>query len=134
MSLRTKDGQNLFAISDSELANGGRKGAANDDTKYMSKEGEMFLAGVLDGLPDGVLLCFIVGCDVEWYLHSRPIGMFPPNPPTQKGVLTKVRQLVPTINGYKRLVGGEVSLIHSLPQSHLNFIISLDSHSGLQTP
>lgn len=31
----------------------GRKDAANDDTKYISREAEMFLAGVLEGLPDG---------------------------------------------------------------------------------
>ncbi|KAF7338157.1 Gln-synt-C domain-containing protein [Mycena venus] len=50
---------------------GGRAGAAYDDTKFMSSEGESFLAGVLDGIADVMPL------------------------------------LVPTINGYKRLVGGE---------------------------
>ncbi|QRV99852.1 glutamine synthetase [Ceratobasidium sp. AG-Ba] len=70
VSLRNRDGRNVFALSDAE-AKTGREGAANDDTKFMSQEGEWFLAGVLDGLQDVVPL------------------------------------LVPTINGYKRLVGGE---------------------------
>ncbi|KAG8967930.1 hypothetical protein FRC03_009065 [Tulasnella sp. 419] len=71
VSLRDKDGKSLFAITDEELASGGRKGAQYEDTKWISQECEWFLAGILDGLTDVV--------------------------PT----------LVPTINGYKRLVGGE---------------------------
>jgi hypothetical protein len=39
-------------VSDAELERG-RQGAANDDVKFISQEGEWFLAGVLDGLPDG---------------------------------------------------------------------------------
>jgi len=70
VSLRTKDGKNLFAVKNSELKNG-REGAANQDTKFISKEAEEFLAGILDGLTDVMPM------------------------------------LVPTINGYKRLVGGE---------------------------
>jgi len=70
VSLRSKDGKNIFAVDDSEMKEG-RKGAKFDDTKFMSKEGEHFLAGILDGLTDVVPM------------------------------------LVPTINGYKRLVGGE---------------------------
>jgi len=57
----------VFAVSDSK----GRSDAAYKDTKYMSEEGEQFLAGVLDGIADVMPM------------------------------------LVPTINGYKRLVGGE---------------------------
>jgi hypothetical protein len=52
VSLRSKDGRNIFAVNDSELKKG-RQGAEYDDTKFMSKEGEYFLAGVLDGLTDG---------------------------------------------------------------------------------
>ena len=52
MSLRDQDGKSLFAVSPSELENG-RQGAAYPDTKYLSQEGEWFLAGVLEGLPDG---------------------------------------------------------------------------------
>jgi glutamine synthetase len=55
VSLKAADGRNVFAVSDSE-AKSGRKGAANDDVKYMSQEGEWFLGGVLEGLADGV--CF----------------------------------------------------------------------------
>ncbi|KAK7020476.1 Gln-synt-C domain-containing protein [Favolaschia claudopus] len=70
VSLRDASNRNIFAVSDSELSSG-RTGAAYDDTKFMSSEGEQFLAGVLDGIADVMPL------------------------------------LVPTINGYKRLVGGE---------------------------
>lgn len=70
VSLKTKDGRNVFAIDKSHLHRG-RSDAQYEDTKWLSKEGEWFLAGVLDGLPDIVPL------------------------------------MVPTINGYKRLVGGE---------------------------
>ncbi len=51
VSLRDSNGKSLFAVSDSELKTG-REGAANDDVKFLSQEGEWFLAGVLDGLPD----------------------------------------------------------------------------------
>ncbi|PPQ87978.1 hypothetical protein CVT25_001057 [Psilocybe cyanescens] len=70
VSLRNKEGQNIFAVSDTELKTG-RANAANDDTKFISQEAEWFLAGILDGIAD---------------------------------VMPAV---VPTINGYKRLVGGE---------------------------
>lgn len=52
MSLQDKDGKNLFAVSEEEAENGGRSGAAFDDTKYMSEMAEWFLAGLLEGLPD----------------------------------------------------------------------------------
>ncbi|EIN07163.1 glutamine synthetase/guanido kinase [Punctularia strigosozonata HHB-11173 SS5] len=71
VSLRNSSGANIFAIAKEEVEAGGRKGAANEDTKYVSQEAEWFLAGVLEGLPD-----------------IMPM-------------------LVPTVNGYKRLVGGE---------------------------
>lgn len=69
VSLREGE-KSLFAVSKEELKTG-RQGAAYEDTKFISQEGEWFLAGILDGLPD-----------------IMPM-------------------LVPTINGYKRLVGGE---------------------------
>ncbi|KAJ4497877.1 hypothetical protein C8R41DRAFT_758394 [Lentinula lateritia] len=71
VSLRDDSGKNIFAVSEAELSTG-RPGAANDDVKFLSEEAEHFLAGILDGIADGI----------------QP-------------------QLVPTINGYKRLVGGE---------------------------
>ncbi|GAA6028010.1 hypothetical protein JCM8097_001828 [Rhodosporidiobolus ruineniae] len=68
ISLRDlKTGRNIFAVADEDQAEG-RKDAAFPDTKRLSKEGEWFLAGILEGLPD------IMPC------------------------------LVPTVNGYKRLV------------------------------
>ncbi|KAH9981333.1 hypothetical protein BGW80DRAFT_1434505 [Lactifluus volemus] len=55
----------------------GRDGAAYEELKYISQTAEYFLAGVLDGLTD-----------------ASTLGPY-------------AAQLVPTINGYKRLVGGE---------------------------
>lgn len=54
MSLRDANGKSLFAVSDTELKNG-RANAQYNDTKFLSQEGEWFLAGILDGLPDGEL-------------------------------------------------------------------------------
>ncbi|EJU05361.1 glutamine synthetase/guanido kinase [Dacryopinax primogenitus] len=67
VSLRDVDGKNIFSWQSKEP----RRDAANPDVQFLSKEGECFLAGVLDGLPDVIPM------------------------------------LVPTINGYKRLIGGE---------------------------
>jgi glutamine synthetase len=44
-----KDGRNVFAVDKSILKNG-REDAQYEDTKWLSQEGEWFLAGVLDGL------------------------------------------------------------------------------------
>jgi glutamine synthetase len=52
VSLRDSNGKNVFAVSDAEKKSG-RDGAANKDVKFMSQEGEWFLAGVLDGIADG---------------------------------------------------------------------------------
>lgn len=52
VSLKNAHGKNIFAVSEEELKNG-RAGAVNEETKFISQEGEWFLAGVLDGLPDG---------------------------------------------------------------------------------
>ena len=52
VSLRNKEGRNIFAVLESELKSG-RVNAANDDTKFISQEAEWFLAGVLDGIADG---------------------------------------------------------------------------------
>ena len=53
VSLRNKEGRNIFAVLDTELKSG-RVNAANDDTKFISQEAEWFLAGVLDGIADGI--------------------------------------------------------------------------------
>jgi glutamine synthetase len=52
VSLRNSDGKNVLAVSDSELQ-GGRSDAAYEDTKFISKEAEEFLSGILDGIADG---------------------------------------------------------------------------------
>lgn len=71
VSLRDDQGRNIFAVSDAEVEAGGRSNALYSDTKFLSQEGEWFLAGILDGIADVMPM------------------------------------VVPTINGYKRLVGGE---------------------------
>ncbi|KAF8634077.1 hypothetical protein AX15_001079 [Amanita polypyramis BW_CC] len=71
VSLRDAAGKNIFAVSGSEVQNGGRAGATYEDTRFISQEAEWFLAGVLNGIADVMPM------------------------------------LVPTVNGYKRLVGGE---------------------------
>lgn len=53
VSLRDKQGRNVFAINDEEYRTGGRKNARYEDLKYVSQECEWFLGGVLDGLQDG---------------------------------------------------------------------------------
>ncbi|KAF9469342.1 hypothetical protein BDZ94DRAFT_1244247 [Collybia nuda] len=70
VSLRDASGKNSFALAESERETG-RDDALYEDTKFMSQEGEWFLAGILDGIADVMPM------------------------------------MVPTINGYKRLVGGE---------------------------
>ncbi|OJT09112.1 Type-1 glutamine synthetase 2 [Trametes pubescens] len=70
VSLRDEKGKGIFALPEDQVKSG-RANAQYDDTKFLSQEGEWFLAGVLAGLPDILPM------------------------------------LVPTINGYKRLVGGE---------------------------
>jgi len=71
VSLRDSSGSNVFALSDDEVAAGGRANAKYNDLRWISQEAEWFLGGILEGLTDVM--------------------------PT----------LVPTINGYKRLVAGE---------------------------
>ncbi|KAI9509340.1 glutamine synthetase/guanido kinase [Russula earlei] len=82
-SLRDSNNNNIFAVNPEEL-NGGREGATYDELKYISQTAEYFLAGLLDGLTD---------------VSDVLLGCFPPD--------FGPCQLVPTINGYKRLVGGE---------------------------
>jgi glutamine synthetase len=52
VSLRDSEGKNIFAFPGSETGKG-REGAKYDDTKFISEVAEYFLAGILDGLPDG---------------------------------------------------------------------------------
>lgn len=53
MSLRDPSGKNSFAVAENERK-AGRSDAAYEDTKFLSQEAEWFLAGVLDGIADGV--------------------------------------------------------------------------------
>jgi hypothetical protein len=55
VSLRDSQGRNVFAVTDAELQAGGRGDASYSDTKFLSQEGEWFLAGILDGIADGEL-------------------------------------------------------------------------------
>jgi len=53
VSLRDKDGKNIFALTDDVVKAGGRKDAAYEGIKYLTQEAEWFLAGLVDGLSDG---------------------------------------------------------------------------------
>lgn len=53
VSIRDKTGRNIFALSDEQIKAGGRKDAQWKDTQYISQKAEWFLAGILNGLPDG---------------------------------------------------------------------------------
>lgn len=55
VSLKDKNGKNVFALTEEEIKAGGRKNAKYEDTKFVSQEGEWFIAGILDGLQDGEL-------------------------------------------------------------------------------
>lgn len=55
MSLRDKEGRNIFGLSKEQTAAGGRKDAKWKDLQYISQEAEWFLAGLLEGLKDGEL-------------------------------------------------------------------------------
>lgn len=57
ISLKDKEGRNIFAVSKEDLKDG-RKDALYEDTKRISKEAEWFLAGILEGLPDIVRTLF----------------------------------------------------------------------------
>lgn len=56
VSLRDNTGTNVFSLAEVD-GKDGRKDAQYEDTRYLSQEGEWFLAGILDGIADG--LCFI---------------------------------------------------------------------------
>lgn len=60
MSIQDKQGKNVFALSDEEIKAGGRADAKWKDTRFISKDAEHFLAGILDGIADGTLLFVIL--------------------------------------------------------------------------
>jgi hypothetical protein len=64
----------VFAIDESEMKTG-RPGALYEDTKYISKLGEQFLAGLLDGLTDSEPSSFIMfaanrACQLSQWFYS----------------------------------------------------------------
>lgn len=101
VSLRDKNGRNIFSVSKEQLKSG-RSGAANEDTRFISHEAEMFLAGLLDGLPDGENLTYFTAVSSFPCSHAHGIQLI-----FTRNYFTNSQKLVPTINGYKRLVGGE---------------------------
>jgi len=71
-------------VSDADLkSKTGRADAAFEDSKWLSKEGEWFLAGVLDGLTDVVPLVRAgtpLGLvDSTLFLYFTPISLCPPS-------------------------------------------------------
>jgi hypothetical protein len=52
-SLRDAKGTNVFAVTTHDLATGGRSDASHDQLKFISREAEYFLAGLVTGLADG---------------------------------------------------------------------------------
>jgi len=77
-------------------------GAANEDTRFISHEAEMFLAGLLDGLSDGENLTYFTAVSLFPCSHAHGIQLI-----FTRNFFTNSHKLVPTINGYKRLVCGE---------------------------
>ncbi len=59
VSIKNKSGTNIFALSEDEIVAGGRKDAPFKDVQYISQAAEHFLAGILEGLPDGELRTFL---------------------------------------------------------------------------
>ncbi|BEJ16442.1 hypothetical protein CspHIS471_0510470 [Cutaneotrichosporon sp. HIS471] len=58
VSLRDRNGKNVFGVTDAELKAGGRKDAPFPDLRFISQEAEWFLAGVLTGLRDVIpMMC-----------------------------------------------------------------------------
>lgn len=53
VSLKEGSGKNVFALTPEEIKKGGRNFASYEDARFMSQEGEWFLAGLLDGLRHG---------------------------------------------------------------------------------
>ncbi|KAG8878364.1 hypothetical protein FRB97_002578 [Tulasnella sp. 331] len=95
VSLRSKDGRNIFALGEEEIKAGGRKNAANDDTKYISEEAEQFLAGILDGLVDVVPLSFWAPNAVTYGYDSRAASIRIISPPSVPPSATRFEVRVP---------------------------------------
>ncbi|KAI5450240.1 hypothetical protein NCC49_003257 [Naganishia albida] len=110
VSIRDKQGKNIFALSEDEIKAGGRADAKWKDTKYISKEAEHFLAGILDGIADVMpLLCpninsykRLVGGEAFWAPNlasygydSRAASVRILGPPDAPGYATRFEVRVP---------------------------------------
>ncbi|TRM62581.1 hypothetical protein BD626DRAFT_497834 [Schizophyllum amplum] len=104
VSMRDSEGKNTFAVYDKE----GRADAAYPDTKFVSQEGEWFLAGVLDALPDTPLVPTINGYKrlaggaafwapnaVTWGYDSRAASIRLIAPPSVPAAATRLEVRVP---------------------------------------
>lgn len=86
LSLRDKDGKNVFAVGEDEVEKG-REGAPYEDVKRISQVGEWFLAGILAGLPDIVRLVPLSCSYAPAELTRSP------------SLAVQMPCLVPTVNG-----------------------------------
>lgn len=75
VSLRDKSGRNIFTVADSELKEG-RSDAAFEDTKFVSQKAEWFLAGILDGIADGMLQTWLSPAPLTAYSTVMPMVKF----------------------------------------------------------
>ncbi len=53
VSLKDASDRNVFALTSEEIRKGGRQNASYEDVRFVSQEGEWFIAGLLDGLTHG---------------------------------------------------------------------------------
>jgi glutamine synthetase len=95
VSLRDSNGKNAFALSSEEIKAGGRANAYHEQLKFISQDAEHFLAGLIDGLQDGMSS-----------IRFAPTGI---------ALIPVMPLFCPTINSYKRLAGGAVSRQCHLP-------------------
>ncbi len=85
VSLRDEEGKSIFAVSDSELKTG-RANAQYEDIKFLSQEGEWFLAGILEGLPDGMSMIMICGTFLTLMCLTAVMPMVSPFPVPPKHI------------------------------------------------
>lgn len=74
----------MFALSEEQIAAGGRRDAMYEDLKWVSQEAEWFLGGILEGLADGRAFIFSSPIASRWVLiadftlnNSGTHGKFP---------------------------------------------------------
>ncbi|KAJ1309517.1 hypothetical protein OPQ81_006291 [Rhizoctonia solani] len=98
VSLRDKTGRNVFAVADVDKEKG-RADAQYPDTRFMSQEGEWFLAGILDGLTDIVPMArgesFWAPNAVTYGYDSRAASVRIISPPSVPPSATRLEIRVP---------------------------------------